>query len=395
MTPSEAPFGMGHWVAGKQREAETQMENAIATQEDVLELRLLIEALQAETARLSQVIEASGERAAVQPGCNSDTPSPVAPGGRTVVTENAPIDLSGRRTSRRNMFKAGAVLATAAVASPMLTNSAAAADGSNMVVGASNTSGGGHTRLTSTGTGLLTGQNIMTVTDNSASSSYPSAIGAYGQGERVTNGIYSYAGARDNNDTRTGHAIIARAVSGGRSHLFMPPSGSDPHSDTYAHARGEMRSTSGNLWFCTGSGTPGTWKKLTGTAASGAVHAINPRRAYDSRFIDGQVAAGGSRIVSVANSINVTTGANTGPLVPTGATAVWFNITVVNTTGSGFLSVGPGTATALTSASVNWSEPGQILNNGTMSTVDDSRQLRVFAGGGNANFVVDVTGYTL
>ncbi|NND74069.1 MAG: hypothetical protein HKN44_03595 [Ilumatobacter sp.] len=316
-------------------------------------------------------------------------------GAVTSNTEGGPEPADAPpRKSRRALIATGAAAAAAVVTAPALGRPAAAADGDDMRIGVNNESEAGNTRLNCTGAGALVNRNILTVTDQADSSGFPAAIGAYSQGDRVTNGLYAFASSRAAQQN-TGHAIVAAALSNARSHLYMQSGGADPRSDTYVHNRGEFRSTGGNLWFCVSSGTPGVWRKLAGTATSGSVHALAPRRVYDSRFTDGPLVDGGSRVISVKDAIDVETGAiNQFNLVPSGATAVMFNLAVVNTVDVGFLSVTPGTATALTAASINWFGTGQILNNGTMSTVDGSRQLKVF-GGGTADFVIDITGYTL
>ncbi len=351
----------------------------------------VVDSLQAETARLASLVESRVEMEAEQKAAAS----------RSLVAlqsqAEGEVQPGEQRTSRRNMFKvgAGAAVAVAAVAAPGLAQTAAAADGGNMIIGSSNTSNGGQTVLNMGGAGRIVGQNIFTVTDKSSSSSRPAAIGAYAEGDRVTNGLYAFTDSRDDNSTSTGHAVIATANSGSRSHILLNGSRPDPRTETISHSRGEMRHGAGTLWFCTRSGTPGTWKKLTGPDAAGALHVISPRRAYDSRFIDGAVSAGGSQLVSVADGINVDSGVSTGPLVPQGAISVFFNLTVVNTVGRGFLAAAPGSAATFAASSINWPTTGQVLANGTMSTLDDLRQLRVFAGGGSTDFLVDVTGYTL
>ena len=95
----------------------------------------------------------------------------------------------------------------------------------------------------------------------------------------------------------------------------------------------------------------------------------------------------------MANSIDVETGAATGTLVPSGATAVFFNITAISTVNRGFLAAAPGDTTEFEASSVNWTASGQNIANGTLSSVDGSLQLRVFCGNGSAQFAVDITGY--
>lgn len=301
-------------------------------------------------------------------------------------------------TSRRRLLTGGAVAAGAAiVGATVAPQTAAATDGFSLVVGANNTSAGGNTRLNGTGAGQYVSQNILTVSDQSSSSAYPSAIGAYGQSDRVGNGLYAYNSGRDINNSRTGYALVAASASG-RANVLLVPSGVSPAADTVAHRGGALRAdSSGNLWFCVDAGTPGTWRKLAGRESAGAVHALAPSRVYDSRFADGSLGSGFNRAVSVTTSIDVTTGAPVlADVVPPGATSVFFNLTITETTGSGFVLIAPGNATEVTGSTMNWSAAGQTLANGSLTTVDATRTVRAFVGGGGStHFIIDITGYTL
>ena len=301
--------------------------------------------------------------------------------------------------SRRTWLTGGAVAAGAAVVGATVApRSVAAADTGAMIIGGDNVSEGGNTRLNGTGTAPYVGQNVLTVSDQNSSSSFPSAIGAYGEGDRVRNGLYAFTGARDDIDTTTGFAVVA-TNSGGRAHVLLNPGGGSPAFDVYAHRRGSLRSDAGgNLWFCTNTGTPGTWRKLAGPRSAGAVHAIDPVRVYDSRFSDGPLLADFNRAISVADAIDPGTGlVSQADVVAAGATAVFFNVTITETVAAGFVQIAPGSATTITGSTINWSSAGQTVANGSFSTLDGDRNLRVFVGGGGSatHFTIDITGYTL
>ena len=165
--------------------------------------------------------------------------------------------------------------------------------------------------------------------------------------------------------------------------------------------------TAGNLWYCTVSGTPGTWVNLVPQPivfpTNGNFTAIVPSRVYDSRApqpSSGALGAGGTRTLSVKDSRALDTGALvTADIVPNGAKAITANVTVVNTTSAGFLAVNPGGNTTVSAATVNWFASGQILNNGVNVTINPAtRQVTVIAGGNagaSTDFVIDVTGYFL
>lgn len=155
----------------------------------------------------------------------------------------------------------------------------------------------------------------------------------------------------------------------------------------------------GRLWHCVATGTPGTWRQLSGPDTAGAFHAITPTRVYDTRAAapsPGRLVAGESRQVSVADGRDLTTGAVTvSGLVPDGATAITCNVTVVATAGAGFVTVNPGGVTTVSAATVNWSAAGQILNNGVVAAIATDRTVTMVVGGTGAStdVVIDVTGY--
>lgn len=102
-----------------------------------------------------------------------------------------------------------------------------------------------------------------------------------------------------------------------------------------------------------------------------------------------------SRLVSVKDGyINDTDTLDVPNVVPVGAKAIAYNLTIVGTTGAGYLSVGPGDASVAAGSAINWGGPNQVLANGLKVTLDASRQIRVFAGpGGGTHFLIDVMGY--
>jgi len=158
---------------------------------------------------------------------------------------------------------------------------------------------------------------------------------------------------------------------------------------------------SSNLWFCVATGTPGRWRKLSGTDTAGSFHAIDPIRSFDSRWsANTRLTNGTSMLVSVADGHDPSGGVTAANVVPVGSTAVAYNVTVTQTAGAGFLSITPGTPTApsvpATTSSINWSSDGANLANGLVVKLDASRQIRVrCGGGGSTDVVIDVMGYYL
>lgn len=121
----------------------------------------------------------------------------------------------------------------------------------------------------------------------------------------------------------------------------------------------------------------------------GLFTAVRPVRAYDSDADrSGSLPARSDRVLNLA----MTQGG--APLLPTGATAVAYNITVVRPEGTGHMRVMPGDAPLLLVSTINWSRPGDVVANGISVKVARDRSIRVFNGSGvPVHFLIDVVGY--
>jgi hypothetical protein len=159
--------------------------------------------------------------------------------------------------------------------------------------------------------------------------------------------------------------------------------------------------STGDLWYCVDDDSSHNWRKLAGLTTAGAFHAVTPFRAYDSRAAlptPGVLTAGNSREVSIKDKRNADGSVNTANVVPSGATAVFANVTVTGTTGGfGFLCINPGGDTSQATSAINWYGAGQTVANGLSLTLDTNREVRVVcgSGGGNTHFIIDVSGYYL
>lgn len=124
--------------------------------------------------------------------------------------------------------------------------------------------------------------------------------------------------------------------------------------------------------------------------ASPGFHTIAPVRVYDSRLTGagGPLASGATRTVSVAMS---THGA---PVVPSLASAVFYNLTVVGSPGGGYLALFPTGTTWPGNSSINWTD-GNALANGGVVALGGDRQVNVFCNGSKTHFLIDITGYYL
>ena len=120
---------------------------------------------------------------------------------------------------------------------------------------------------------------------------------------------------------------------------------------------------------------------------------IDPARVLDTRT-DQPIPTGTARTVSVASEVDAV-GTPVGEVVPAGASAIAYNLTVPNPAAAGHLRVMPGD-TAFSSASAINFTTGQTIANGLTVKIDASRQIRLFnAAGAPVDAVVDVVGYFL
>lgn len=116
---------------------------------------------------------------------------------------------------------------------------------------------------------------------------------------------------------------------------------------------------------------------------------IDPARALDTRQST-PIAAGAARSVAVGRE------AGTGrEIVPLGATAIAYNITVPSPGGPGHLRVMPGDVAYSSASSINFTT-SQTIANGLVVKLDSERRIRVYnAAGVPVHAIVDVLGYYL
>lgn len=405
----------------------------MATTDDLLrELTEMKERLAAAEARLAE-LDARRER----------DPLPVDElAARRCAPATDVDDEQPRATDRRGLLKGAGIAAGAAAAalgaSVATASPAAAANGDPLTLGVTNNQASSATKSSNAssnthpfqfvddpGVSASTANGFASLTG--ASSAIPFGVAGFHTGNGV--GVYGEAAGVDSVAVRANGASTGVLAAGGTygvdvivapgnstgvrvsgalrgvyagSCIFplsLAPSNSGtgaPSGSTAALLGDVYADSNGVLYYCTAAGTPGTWVRLTGPGTAGAFTAITPTRVYDSRLSGGRLSNGQTRVVSVANGINVGSGAVTAPnLVPAGASAIQYNLTVVDTTGAGYLQVAPGDASAVTSSSINWTATGQIIANGLMVKLDASRQVKAFAMIGSTNFIVDVLGYYL
>jgi hypothetical protein len=141
------------------------------------------------------------------------------------------------------------------------------------------------------------------------------------------------------------------------------------------------------------------WSARVGYVPPPTFVAITPARVYDSRVAaypnSGLLAPNSNRVISVKDGRDNGGGIVAPDVVPVGATAVSFNLTVTGSTGANFLSVGPGNTTALSSSTINF-PGGDDRANGGVVKLSPTREMKVFNGDrtGSTHLIVDITGYS-
>jgi len=359
--------------------------------------------------RLTRMVEALQEQLAALRAEGG----PQRDADRTSRRDEQPSPSAEPATSRRRLLRiAGGVAVSAAAGAALSDNArpAAAATGDAMLVGNEHFAGN-LTRIKNGSGAVSPGESLGTEkvlfwVDNT-DSDLDDAVGVRGEGRDDGSGVDGHGGKGVTGTGRyigvagigDGAGSFGMAALGGRAAVLLGSvARTEPLTRTDAHSAGELENDGhGSTWLCVTDGSPGTWRKIGGPTTAGSFHAIVPVRAFDSRWPGNARLSGGSdKVVSVADAHDLAGVVVTGDVVPAGATAIAYNITVTRTAGTGYLSVNPGNASAASSSSINWFGDNQDIANGLIVGLDDHRQVRIFAGGGGStDYIVDVTGYFL
>lgn len=228
-----------------------------------------------------------------------------------------------------------------------------------------------------------------------------STIGTAIVGQSASNvGIVGFVGSSTPPTVPVGTAMFGASAIGGHDLYaggsgrigFLPNLSAGPPA-TGTYATGDVFcDAGGSMWVCVAGGTPGSFRKLAGPATAGALHAIDPARVYDSRLSDGPLAVGGIRTISVATATAGRT------VVPAGAIAIAYNLTITGSVGGGWLGIVPHAGAFGGTSSINWFAAAQTLANGGIVKLGGDRQCDIWSGGragASTQFIVDITGYYL
>lgn len=287
-----------------------------------------------------------------------------------------------RSTSRRGLLR-GAAAATAAAAV-----AAVAVGGAEQAHAAPLTSGGnfilGQTNDADAPTILVptfasTPFPLMRV-DNSATIN-PSlevwgnaGLGAINVSGGTGTGIWVNSGAGDAVFGNSSSGLSINAAGAGR--IAQNPQATAGAPTGGSHYIGEqIRDSNGELWICTANGTPGTWGRVPHVspgATGGAISFLSaPMRLLDTRGpgypayynygSHSPLGAGDHKFYVSGDVYNSIT-------VPSNATGVIGNVTIVNPNAAGFVSIFPANISFPGTANLAFS-PGQVLSNSFTSGV--------------------------
>jgi len=302
----------------------------------------------------------------------------------------------GESTTRRCALRSLAAVGAGGLMAAIVEGGTAAANVGAMQFGAANNAVNAKTSLTA---------NVAdAVLEAANSGTGVQTVGVLGKTIGNGTGVIGYVSTPTVNGWGVlGHADgtdgIAVVGLGGHAQLMLAGTVANPTASVETHSAGEVVFDNGtNLWVCVNAGTPGAWRKLASQESAGALHTISPARVFDSRRpMAVQINAGNVWLVSIAHRIDVATGNIVQPnVVPADATAIAYNLTVVNTVGTnGYLAVNEGNNSDVTASTINWYANGQTAANGSIVKLNNARQVSVICGGTATatHFIIDVLGY--
>ena len=136
-----------------------------------------------------------------------------------------------------------------------------------------------------------------------------------------------------------------------------------------------------------------SWAGATNAQVAPSQTYITPCRIMDTRA-SSQVGPRGTALASSTTHTIQVTGTNGNCTIPSDASGVTLNLTVVSPAQAGFITVFPGGSARPTASSINYSAGTLALSNLVEAGLGTTGQLSFFASAGPVNLVVDITGFT-
>lgn len=318
---------------------------------------------------------------------------------RLADTEEQLGELQQRLTSRRHLLRLSGAAAVGAAAAVAAGTGAADAAGT-MLYGSTNNTGTDQTELSATNTVFT-----LRVTNSSQFASTVMAVNSSAGTGLEARADVAGTNARGVDASVNGTNGYAIAATGGRAQLYLSQGFDAGPAVSATHSVGEVAVTGNALWFCVTAGNPGTWRKVAAVETAGSFHPIATARVYDSRWNNilpnvtkgSMVVGNASRLVYCDDQRALDTGlVTTADVVPAGATAIAYNLTLTQAAGQGFLAVEPGGASTYGGSAINWTANVTSVANASVAKLDSLRRVSVFIGGqpgSTTHFIIDVVGY--
>jgi hypothetical protein len=330
-------------------------------------------------------------------------------------------DQRDRAITRRRLLTGLAGLGAAGAAGVATAAPAGAADGDALVLGQENTASS-NTKLTMADGDGSTGQleigrtlAFLSVGATSSASGVIASPGPGGLAGVVGQTGYSHgSGVAGLADVAGGIGVVGFTQAGGPALggqsdadgvtlLLVPAERTGPPTDmpdglTQYTAGCISVDAQGEVWLCITSGAPGTWRRLLREdSTAGRTVPITPMRALDTRAASGRPPASplvpGQKTGPLKGGEAVTLDlAGTGA-IPTTASGVIGNLTVVKPDYSGYLVAVPSGSSSNTSA-LNFDAGEVVANAFTSALGPDGLTLRANGSSGRSyHLVVDITAY--
>jgi hypothetical protein len=338
--------------------------------------------------------------------------------------EHGPTNGNGDVHSRRNLLKlAGAGLVGAAGAAAFSVVPAAAATGGNFILGQTNQADTRSTlALTSPfiGGGSIANETVLRLdaTNNSTQTGTTDIHGVEGIGFFGGAGVAGASssgpggafGSTTGPDLQLGGVTVNKNRVGSGRLAQLQRSGVAAAGPSFTAAAGMselIRGTDASMWLST-NGTSGTatanWKRMNTVRvdkADGTGAAFAPARIIDTRSSVGTAGSGLTGNAPLQPGVTYIFGPFTGTNgLPADAIGIVGNVTVVNFTGAGYLSLFPGGAPDPGTSSINFG--GEFANSGwangfTLGFGTGSNagkiSMRLSANGITCHAIIDVTAF--
>lgn len=208
---------------------------------------------------------------------------------------------------------------------------------------------------------------------------------ALSTGTGVAGSSGSGIGVQGNSNTGIGGSFT-----GGQAPLALGLGTAAGAPTTGTHIAGEIYAdVNATLFICVQGGAPGIWNKIAwaGSLRGGQVNLLPaPIRVLDTRPT--------LWAANTSHDVQVTGVVVNGISVPTGALAMIGNVTVTQTTGSGFLTLFPQGAPLPNTSTINY-VGGQTVANATTVGLSSSGRITIYAANQGAYVILDVAGYIM